>query len=882
VEPARGPVASPREFLLRVVNDNPHPVSLILGSCPVRYTIDNEFSPTWACDGPSSTHDLAPGGELDFGPEQDARLRFDPGRYPLPPGEHVVRLTLEGVGELKIPFEVEAPGNGAVFVAVRLRRPDGSPLGRPGVAELRTYLPEGGSPESEGGVYRADVGQEGYGLFQGILPGRYLLRARVGNEVRWHPEAGDPTDASPLDVESGFQGPFEVVFPPLPHSASVTHRLRGTVRLRNGEQPPTPLADAIVVAIPAVRSPGRAPKGTSLLFGDPATRGSWSQLAARTGGDGSFSLDVPPGRYRLLAGELAVATYRYWPDTPDAGAATWIAVPEDVPPPAGYRFDLEPLGDLRRVEGRVVRIDALGTAPPAPIGEVEIAAVPLLPSLEGAPTPQRARTDPGGRYALDLPTDTPYLLRARGNGLRIIWYPDTYLAADAVAFDPASETAHHGLDFRLVAAVPPSQGATVEGRVELPGPPPGCPEGADCPHPAAGARLRVFSLGTGAATFSTSARADAEGRFRVEGLPAGPRGTFRYGLLAGALGGPLDTRLSLLPVEAGSRLDVGTIPLAAEPVGARGWLGGLVTDETGAPVEGAVVRAFAWPPSDRDPGTTAVSGTGGRFLFTRLEGGKSVLLSAEAPGFIPTYHPGVSRSSRAEPLAVGDASSPSDPVHIALTAVPTEGGLLAVRVETPPDPGRLAATDTDLAPLEGAFVFVTRAEAAGPEAPVWTGGTTGPAGTVLLTVPEGELVLHVDRPGLEPVTTFPDALMPPGSGETGTAVRTFRLHPPLASGSAPAPGRERVVDLQNLPNPFRAGTSLRYRIEERSLVTVQVFDYRGRLVRTLAEGEEQDPGVRSLPWDGRDEDGRPVSAGVYFFRVQAGPEAASGKMVLLP
>ena len=65
-------------------------------------------------------------------------------------------------------------------------------------------------------------------------------------------------------------------------------------------------------------------------------------------------------------------------------------------------------------------------------------------------------------------------------------------------------------------------------------------------------------------------------------------------------------------------------------------------------------------------------------------------------------------------------------------------------------------------------------------------------------------------------------------------------------------------------------------------VSVQIFDYRGRMVRTLVEAEMQDPGLKQVPWDGRREDGTRVSSGVYFYRIQAGETVVSNKMVVLP
>ncbi|MCD4690733.1 T9SS type A sorting domain-containing protein, partial [bacterium] len=62
---------------------------------------------------------------------------------------------------------------------------------------------------------------------------------------------------------------------------------------------------------------------------------------------------------------------------------------------------------------------------------------------------------------------------------------------------------------------------------------------------------------------------------------------------------------------------------------------------------------------------------------------------------------------------------------------------------------------------------------------------------------------------------------------------------------------------------------------------VRVYDAAGRLVRVLVAGEERDAGRHEVSWDGRDDAGRGVAAGVYFSRINTGGAEASAKMVLL-
>jgi flagellar hook assembly protein FlgD len=63
-------------------------------------------------------------------------------------------------------------------------------------------------------------------------------------------------------------------------------------------------------------------------------------------------------------------------------------------------------------------------------------------------------------------------------------------------------------------------------------------------------------------------------------------------------------------------------------------------------------------------------------------------------------------------------------------------------------------------------------------------------------------------------------------------------------------------------------------------VTAKVYSPAGRLVKTLVD-TRLDAGDHVLPWDGTDGTGHRVASGVYFVRLVAGSNRASGKLVLL-
>ena len=85
---------------------------------------------------------------------------------------------------------------------------------------------------------------------------------------------------------------------------------------------------------------------------------------------------------------------------------------------------------------------------------------------------------------------------------------------------------------------------------------------------------------------------------------------------------------------------------------------------------------------------------------------------------------------------------------------------------------------------------------------------------------------------------------------------------------------------QNYPNPFNPITSFRYELPEKSHVTIEIYDMLGREVRTLVN-TTQDAGFNSVIWNATNDYGKPVSAGVYLYQIQAGEFVQTRKMVLL-
>jgi len=64
------------------------------------------------------------------------------------------------------------------------------------------------------------------------------------------------------------------------------------------------------------------------------------------------------------------------------------------------------------------------------------------------------------------------------------------------------------------------------------------------------------------------------------------------------------------------------------------------------------------------------------------------------------------------------------------------------------------------------------------------------------------------------------------------------------------------------------------------MVNIIIYDLLGRQVRTLIN-QTQDAGFKSVIWNATNDYGKPVSAGVYLYKIQAGEFVQTKKMVLL-
>ena len=83
------------------------------------------------------------------------------------------------------------------------------------------------------------------------------------------------------------------------------------------------------------------------------------------------------------------------------------------------------------------------------------------------------------------------------------------------------------------------------------------------------------------------------------------------------------------------------------------------------------------------------------------------------------------------------------------------------------------------------------------------------------------------------------------------------------------------------PNPFGARTALGFSVPSREPASLRIYDVRGGLVKTLADGILE-PGSHRVEWDGTDTRGRRKAAGIYYAQLRSGEQVRTIRVALVP
>jgi hypothetical protein len=85
---------------------------------------------------------------------------------------------------------------------------------------------------------------------------------------------------------------------------------------------------------------------------------------------------------------------------------------------------------------------------------------------------------------------------------------------------------------------------------------------------------------------------------------------------------------------------------------------------------------------------------------------------------------------------------------------------------------------------------------------------------------------------------------------------------------------------QSYPNPFNNQTIIKYNLFKSCQVSLTIYNILGQKVKTLFEGY-QEAGFKIVNWDGKDERGKDLASGIYFYQLKAGEVTQTKRMVLL-
>ena len=88
------------------------------------------------------------------------------------------------------------------------------------------------------------------------------------------------------------------------------------------------------------------------------------------------------------------------------------------------------------------------------------------------------------------------------------------------------------------------------------------------------------------------------------------------------------------------------------------------------------------------------------------------------------------------------------------------------------------------------------------------------------------------------------------------------------------------MELSNYPNPFNPSTSIKFNIESPQEVTLEVFNIRGQLVKTLVNDDLAE-GYHTIKWNGNDNNDNRVSSGLYMYKLSTEKKSQTNKMLLL-
>jgi len=604
------------------------------------------------------------------------------------------------------------------------------------------------------------------------------------------------------------------------------------------------LATASAIAGKVVDAATNNPVAKAAVIIHPLVTGNTKPrvlLTTLTNENGEYVANVSPGFY-VVAAEARGYHKEFYKEEREFVKATPVQVFADKHT-TGIDFTLDKLASIT---GRVT--DQVTGAPIAGAGvsafPERTAGTDPVANVNDLVRPVVGKTDENGNYKLEGLRPGKYFVHAEARGYLIEFWKEAASLDKAEAVEVPASGNVDGINFTL------EKGGSIAGLVVA----------AENNTPIGGALIQVWPKGSNAVI--ARGVTERDGKYRIGGLRTGD-----YIVFASAPGyrglfyQDVESRDQATAVHVESPNETSAIDFhLKKPEPPRGGViaGTVVSEADKNPIPHAFVLAIpmSTPISTLPPFTLA-----DQFGSYKLPvaAGKYVVVSW-APHYLAEFFENAETFQGAKIIGIENGAVVD---HVDFSLKPAQRGLYRIT-------GRVRYKNQN----RGAENFVVQAIEAG--AVVGTAVTDNTGNFILEEMAAGEYQLAAT--GVTGVSEG-SAAVTVGSGRNSGSVDL--IVPGTTAVETSAVAVPATYDLaQNFPNPFNPETGIKYQVPVRTNVSLRVYNALGQEVRTLVNNV-QEAGVYSAVWDGKDNNGRQLTTGIYLVRLEAGDFVMTRKMAMV-